>query len=214
MSPHRVFFPAPPAQDFAGDSLADLGEHLITQADYVPVINADLHRRQHLAHGVAERAGGIDRDHLQLLQPRLGTLLQPAGDVRAGAAIDDAEDVAGVGVDEGRHPRFDPAPLSSLGVLEPLSAGEAVLINPECSYRHHVRGRDGEGIGSDGGVDRCPPKLVAGAGSPDRHPLIQHCFDGGCLQPGGAPGTERKLVGDLGEGPPKHRRPRRRGTGV
>ena len=43
---------------------------------------------------------------------------------------------------------------------------------------------------------------MTGTSPPDRHPLIQHRLDSGGLQPGGAPGTEGQLAGDLSEGPP------------
>lgn len=68
-------------------------------------------------------------------------------------------------------------------MFEPLGSGEAVLIVPQRPYLHLVWVRDREGIDGGRSVDGRPPQPAAGAGTLDRHPLIQDRLDGGFLQP-------------------------------
>ncbi len=55
---------------------------------------------------------------------------QPAADRGRVAAVDDTEDLAAVGVHDGRHPRLDPPPATVL-VAEPAHPPVAVLVDPD-----------------------------------------------------------------------------------
>lgn len=114
MSPHGVLFAALVAEDFAGDSLPDLGEHLVAQPGHMPVVDTDLHGWQHLAHRIVERGRRVECHHLQLIAPGLGALPQPPSDIRTGVSINEPEGVAGISVNEGadRAPAPSPAPGS------------------------------------------------------------------------------------------------------
>ena len=59
-----------------------------------------------------ERRRRVDRDHLDPVPPRRAAGGQPAADGGGVAAVDDAEDLTGVGVHDRRHPRLDPPPAT------------------------------------------------------------------------------------------------------
>ena len=58
---------------------------------------------------------------------------QPAADRGGVTAVHDAEDLAAVGVHDGRHPRLHPPPATVL-VTEPAHPAVAVLIDPEPAH--------------------------------------------------------------------------------
>jgi hypothetical protein len=67
----------------------------------------------------------------------LGAGVEPALDAGAVAAVHDAEDLPGVGVDERAHPRLDPLPATGVVAEEP-GTSEPVLIHPQMPYPQGV----------------------------------------------------------------------------
>ncbi|MEH1017336.1 hypothetical protein V6U90_30125 [Micromonospora sp. CPCC 206060] len=85
------------------------------------MVDADPRRREGGIEVGPERRGGVDRDDLDPVPPGRGAGVEPALDAGAVAAVHDAEDLPGVGVDERAHPRLDPLPAT--GISTPRFVG-------------------------------------------------------------------------------------------
>ena len=164
----------------------------------------DRQRRpgQLLADGAPERCGRVDRHHLDSVAPGLRAGREPSADAGGVPAVDDAEDAAGVGVDDGGHPRLEPPPCAGGVSVEP-DGTVAVLVDAEPPHD------DAGGVGEqDRGVKHGalhgPPGQAMRGGDLGHHSSGPHDrvqYDS--PQSGGRPGAQRDLGADLDERPPR-----------
>ncbi len=154
--------------------------------------------------GAVDRAR-VDGHELDLVLPVLAACIEPAGDRRAGAAGDLAEQPPGAGqVGEVGLEPFGPHPLSSLGILGPFRGAAAGLIQAQHHRRVRLR-QHGIGVRDELPVRHRPahPELSGDRG---------HAAAGGNLprsltaQPPGQPRPRRDLGNRLGERPARARR--------
>src|SRR5215208_6117491 len=86
-------------------------------------------------------------------------------------ALRNAEDVAGGGVDKGRHPRLHPPP--AVLVAEPTNPAVAVLIDPEPAHVQlvHVREQHGRGVHRGCTVHHATPWAAATSATARPEPI-------------------------------------------
>ena len=88
--------PAAAALDLLGEVLPGLGHGLVRQRDQVKVINGDCRAGKPHPQRFPERRGGVDRDDLHRQPPFQRSGEQPVTDALVIAAVNDAQDLAGV----------------------------------------------------------------------------------------------------------------------
>lgn len=133
------------------------GQTQVCQLDQMKRIDSDVRVRQGRGDRLPERSRWVDRHDLDAVPPGLAASAQPPGDRGAAPAVNDSEDLPRSGIDQGRHPRFDPPPPAGVGVAEPADPTVTVLVDPQAAYvevvdpaKQHVDG------GVDALVDRPP----------------------------------------------------------
>ncbi len=198
VGPGQVVLAAPMALGLLRDALADLGDHQVREPHQVPVVDPDPRRGEGGIEGGPERRGGVDRDDLDPVRPGRGAGVEPALDAGAVAAVHDAEDLPGVGVDERAHPRLDQLPATGVVAEEP-GTSEPVLIHPRMPYPQGVDLGQLDHRGIDRVLHGPPRHPVAGRDFVHGAARVQHRIGQVFPQPGQAPRPGRELLGGLGE---------------
>lgn len=150
---------------------------------------------------LAERGRGIDRDDLDPLPPVLRALGKPVTDGGGVPAVDDAEDLSGGQVDQGRHPWLEPSPGTFIGA-EPAHRPVAVLIDAQARHSHVLGGGEDHCGRRQRGLDQ-PPRDAMGPGDLGGSPARgEHRGDDLIPQPGRRTRTVRDLIGGFPERAP------------
>ena len=162
MRPGRIVLATPTTAVSAGEALADGGDHVVAELDQVELVDRDRSPRQPGPQRLAERGRRIDRDDLDPLPPPLRTLAEPVSDGGAVASVDDAENLPGGQVDQGRHPRLEPSPGAVIGT-EPAHRPVAVLIDAQPPHARRLDISQDHGSSCQGCLDQ-PPRDAVGPG--------------------------------------------------
>jgi hypothetical protein len=131
VGPGLVDGPAAAALDLLGEVLPGLGHGLVGQRDQVKVINRDRRAGKPHPQRLSERRRRVDRHDLHRQPPLQGPGEQPVPDTLVVAAVNHAQDLTGVQVNDGCHPRLEACPRLRCGVLEVAHRPETVLINAQ-----------------------------------------------------------------------------------
>jgi hypothetical protein len=118
MGPGLIDGPAAAALALLREVLPGLGHRLVRQRDHVKVIDSNSGAVKPHPQRFPERRGTVDRDdlHRQPSFQRAGE--QPVPDTPVVAAVNDAQDLTGVQVNDGCHPRLKACPRLCCRVLE------------------------------------------------------------------------------------------------
>jgi hypothetical protein len=114
-----------------GDALPDLGDHVVSERDQVPLVHCDLDVRQSGADPGGIRRRRVDHHDLDRVPELLGLLAQPLPHTSSGAARSQPQQRSRPiprAVDEAGQPRIGPLP-SDL-VQDPADRPESCLIHP------------------------------------------------------------------------------------
>ena len=84
------------------------GQTQVCQLGQMKRIDSDVRVRQGRGDRLPERSRWVDRHDLDAVPPGLAASAQPPGDRGAAPAVNDSEDLPRSGIDQGRHPWFDP----------------------------------------------------------------------------------------------------------
>jgi len=124
--PRRVSGASPASVVVAGKALPHRGQGVVRELHEVEGVHADRRGRQVRADGFRERRGRVGGHHLDPVPRGRGAGRKPGPDPGVTAAIEHAEDAAGVQVADRGNPRFVPAPPTG-GQPEVTDSAEAVL---------------------------------------------------------------------------------------
>ncbi len=150
---------------------------------------------------LAERGRRVDRDYLDPLPPGLRALGEPVTHGGGVPAVDDAEDLPGGEVDQGRHPWLEPSPGPFVGT-EPAHRPIAVLIDPQTRHPHVVSGGKGHCGRCQCGLDQPPRDAMSPSDFRGCSARSDHGRDELVPQPRRRARAVRDLVGGLPERAP------------
>jgi len=162
VDPGRVCGGAAAAELLAGDPLADVGDHLVGEADQVEVVDGDLRVRQRHPDPRGVGGGWVDHDRAHPGAELGGLLSQPALHAATGAPGSQPQQqppASRVGVDEAGQPRVRASPPGRLA--QPADAAGPGLIDPQHRRRRRLRQPAGRG-GDQGAVSGVPGDPVLG----------------------------------------------------
>jgi hypothetical protein len=154
-------------------------------------VDANLRVRQLLGDRPLECRRRVDRHHPDPVPPACAALTQPAADSGGVATVHDPEDLTAVGVDNGRHPRLDPPPATTIWVAEPADPTVAVLIDTKATHVQLIHIRQQHRGRVDSGLHGPPRHTMVRGHLRDRPTGIDHCGQQRRPQPGGAAGPDR-----------------------
>ena len=110
MGPGLVDAAAAAALDLLGEVLPGLGHRLVGQGDQMEVIDRDSGAGKPHPQRFPERGRGVDRDDLHAQPPLKRAGEEPVADALVVPAVDHAQDLPGVQIHDGGHPRLMPDP--------------------------------------------------------------------------------------------------------
>ena len=147
VGPGLVDAAAAAALDLLGEVLPGLSHGLVGQRDQVEMIDCDGGAWKPNPQGFSERRRRVDRDDLHAQAPLKRAGEEPVPDAPVVPAVDDTQDLPGVQVHDGGHPRLVPDPRAGLRVTEISHGPEPVFIDAEHARAELIHVGQGEEAG-------------------------------------------------------------------
>lgn len=185
--------------DLLGEALLDFGEHGVAELDQVERVHRDSGAGQPHPQGFAECGGWVDGNDLHAQAPFERTCEEPVPNTLTVAAVNDPQDLSGVQIDGGGHPRFVAFPGLGGGVPEEPHGPVALFTDAEHPRCKGVDIGQRQRRGVQGPLDQPPRDAERSGGLRRGSARSDHGGHQGFTEPAGGPRPARDLGCFLGE---------------